>query len=96
MLANGAGWQIVTREAVAMIDTCHLRHLADGSASFLRTRGSVTGRRRSSPGSVVAEAASSHLYADVVEPPIEVSPGWPAEPGRRRSSALRPADAVIL
>jgi hypothetical protein len=58
MLANGAGWQIVTREAVAMIDTCHLRHLADGSASFLRTRGSVTGRRRSSPGSVVAEAAS--------------------------------------
>ena len=35
--ANGADWQIATREAVTMIDTCHFLCLGDGSAAYLQT-----------------------------------------------------------
>ena len=39
ILDNGADWQIVTREGVALIDTRYLLKLDDGALAYLRTRG---------------------------------------------------------
>lgn len=39
ILDNGADWQVVTREGVALIDTRYLLRLADGALAYLQTRG---------------------------------------------------------
>ena len=52
ILDNGADWQIVTREGVALIDTRYLLRLDDGALGYLQTRGV-----RHGPTEVVAALA---------------------------------------
>ena len=39
ILDNGADWQVVTRDGVALIDTRYLLRLSDGALAYLRTEG---------------------------------------------------------
>jgi len=52
ILDNGADWQVVTGEGVALIDTRYLLRLADGALCFLQTRGF-----RHGPADVIAALA---------------------------------------
>lgn len=53
ILDNGADWQIVTADNVAIIDTRYLLRLSDGSLAYLQTKGF-----RHGPAEVIAELAS--------------------------------------
>jgi hypothetical protein len=52
ILDNGADWQIVTQDGVALIDTRYLLRLDDGALAYLQTRGF-----RHGPPEVVAALA---------------------------------------
>jgi hypothetical protein len=52
ILDNGADWQVVTRDGVAVIDTRYLLRLDDGVLAHLRTRGF-----RHGPADVIAALA---------------------------------------
>jgi hypothetical protein len=52
ILDNGADWQVVTQQGVALIDTRYLLRLADGALAYLQTRG-----YRHGPAEVIAALA---------------------------------------
>lgn len=52
ILNNGADWQVVTADGVALIDTRYLLELNDGSLAYLQTKG-----YRHGPPEVLAELA---------------------------------------
>ena len=52
ILDNGADWQIVTADNIAVIDTRYLLRLSDGSLAYLQTKGF-----RHGPAEVMAELA---------------------------------------
>ena len=52
ILDNGADWQVVTRDGVALIDTRYLLRLADGALAYLQTQGF-----RHGPAEVIAALA---------------------------------------
>jgi hypothetical protein len=52
ILDNGADWQIVTADNIAVIDTRYLLRLSDGSLAYLQTKGF-----RHGPPDVMAELA---------------------------------------
>jgi len=52
ILDNGADWQVVTHEGVALIDTRYLLRLKDGALAYLQTRGF-----RHGPAEVIAALA---------------------------------------
>ena len=52
ILDNGADWQVVTAQGVAIIDTRYLLKLDDGALAYLRTRGF-----RHGPAEVIAALA---------------------------------------
>jgi hypothetical protein len=52
ILNNGADWQVVTADGLAVIDTRYLLRLDDGSLAYLQTRG-----YRHGPADVMAELA---------------------------------------
>jgi hypothetical protein len=55
ILNNGADWQVVTADGVAIIDTRYLLKADDGSLIYLQTRG-----YRYGPPEVMAEVAKGH------------------------------------
>jgi hypothetical protein len=52
ILNNGADWQVVTKDGVAMIDTRYLLKMDDGEYLYLQTRG-----MRYGPADVIADVA---------------------------------------
>lgn len=53
ILDNGADWQVVTRDGLALIETRYLLELDDGALAYLQTRG-----YRHGPADVMAEVAA--------------------------------------
>ena len=97
ILDNGADWQIVTRDGVAVIDTRYLLRLSDGALAYLRTQGF-----RHGPPEVVAALARGEdvdpaLYYFRVTLQFETASrefGW-LNQTIALGSAIRRASAVV-
>ncbi|MDE3175280.1 MAG: DUF3237 domain-containing protein [Pseudomonadota bacterium] len=97
ILDNGADWQVVTGEGVAIIDTRYLLRLEDGALAYLQTRGF-----RHGPAEVVAALARGEevdpaRYYFRVTLHFETASarfGW-LNHSLAVGSALRRADAVV-
>ena len=97
ILDNGADWQVVTGEGVAIIDTRYLLRLEDGALAYLQTRGF-----RHGPAEVIAalargeEVDPARYYFRVTLQFETASPnfGW-LNHTLALGSALRRSDAVV-